>query len=179
MGNEKVFKYNTRRAISDLADYIESELDVSKEIIIMCIGTDKCTGDSLGPLVGTLLSKRHKLKNKVKVVGTLENPLHALTLPKYKDMCFKGKFVIAVDAAVGSESSVDDIKIELEALKPGESLGKDLGEYGDISIKGVVCQDLGLTTFSMLTVTRMNKVYNMANVIQKAIYKALKNKLNF
>ena len=45
--------------------------DLYKDIIILCIGTDRSTGDCLGPLVG------HKLKliqyKNVYVYGTLED----------------------------------------------------------------------------------------------------------
>ena len=37
---------------------------------IVCIGTDKCIADSLGPLVGTMLTKNNIC---IDVYGTLEN----------------------------------------------------------------------------------------------------------
>src|SRR5690554_5205162 len=48
------------------------------EVIILCIGTDRSTGDCLGPLVG------HKLKliqyKNITTYGTLDNPVHAKNL---------------------------------------------------------------------------------------------------
>ena len=49
-----------------------------KEIIILCIGSDRITGDSLGPLIGQQLS-RHRWKN-IHIYGTLDAPVHALNL---------------------------------------------------------------------------------------------------
>ena len=49
-----------------------------KEIIILCIGSDRITGDSLGPLIGQQLS-RHRWKN-IHIYGTLDTPVHALNL---------------------------------------------------------------------------------------------------
>ena len=46
-----------------------------KDIVIMCIGSDRSTGDSLGPLIGYKLQK-YSLKH-VNIYGTLDNPIHA------------------------------------------------------------------------------------------------------
>ena len=50
----------------------------NQPIIIMCIGSDRSTGDSLGPVIGYKL-KRASVKN-VAVVGTLNSPVHAANL---------------------------------------------------------------------------------------------------
>ena len=44
-------------------------------VIVMCIGSDRSTGDSLGPLVGYKLSK-FTFEN-VHVYGCLQSPIHA------------------------------------------------------------------------------------------------------
>ena len=63
-GFEKLFKQH----------YTEQYFDV----VILCIGTDRSTGDCLGPLVG------HKLKliqyKNIITYGTLDNPVHAKNL---------------------------------------------------------------------------------------------------
>ncbi|MFD2881867.1 DUF1256 domain-containing protein [Paenibacillus rhizoplanae] len=47
-------------------------------IVIICVGTDRSTGDSLGPLVGTTLARfRSPLFH---LYGTLEEPVHAINL---------------------------------------------------------------------------------------------------
>lgn len=48
-----------------------------KPLAFACIGSANVPGDSLGPLMGTILT-RHGLPN---VYGTMEWPLNALTLP--------------------------------------------------------------------------------------------------
>ena len=49
-----------------------------RSVVFVCIGTDRSTGDSLGPLIG------HKIANlkynHVYVFGNLENPVHAKNL---------------------------------------------------------------------------------------------------
>jgi hypothetical protein len=43
----------------------------SKDLMFLCIGTDRSTGDSLGPLVGTMLEEA----GYPHVIGTLQYPL--------------------------------------------------------------------------------------------------------
>ena len=50
-------------------------LHQNRPIIFVCIGTDRSTGDSLGPLVGYKL--KYLSKNNIYIYGTLENPIHA------------------------------------------------------------------------------------------------------
>ena len=55
----------------------------SHELIFFCIGTDRSTGDALGPLTGSHLTESPLFP--FPVVGTLENPLHALNLQQQID----------------------------------------------------------------------------------------------
>jgi hypothetical protein len=47
-------------------------------IVIVCVGTDRSTGDSLGPLVGTALARFHS--PLFHLYGTLDEPVHAVNL---------------------------------------------------------------------------------------------------
>src|SRR5690625_2282795 len=60
---------------------ITSFSNVQQDIVAICIGTDRSTGDSLGPLTGTFLS-RFRPKN-IHVYGTLHHPVHALNLEEH------------------------------------------------------------------------------------------------
>ena len=74
-----------------------------KEIIILCIGSDRITGDSLGPLIGQQLS-RHRWKN-IHIYGTLDTPVHALNLESVLADIKKrhpSALILAVDASLGS-----------------------------------------------------------------------------
>ena len=48
-----------------------------RSTVVLCIGTDRATGDALGPLVGSLLSNS---QCAYRVYGTLQHPVHALNL---------------------------------------------------------------------------------------------------
>ena len=54
-------------------------LSLDKNLVILCIGSDRVIGDCLGPLVGHKLSSL--LKNSgISVYGTLKKPVHAKNL---------------------------------------------------------------------------------------------------
>src|SRR5690625_3154973 len=74
-------------------------VDEKQSIIVLCIGTDRSTGDSLGPLTGTLL--QNKKLRYMNVYGTLHEPVHALNLESYISLIQREHsfpFIIAVDA---------------------------------------------------------------------------------
>lgn len=105
-----------------------------KEIVVICVGTDKSIQDSVACIVGTLLE--NKLKN-VKVYGTLEYPIHALNLEhKLEDIKIKHKdaFFIGIDACLGSAKDFCKICYRETPVKPGAGVGKTLPTVGDISI---------------------------------------------
>ena len=53
------------------------EIYVPAPIIVLCIGTDRSTGDALGPLVGERL---HGVCQHARVLGNLKEPVHAVNL---------------------------------------------------------------------------------------------------
>ena len=73
-----------------------------EDLVLLCIGTDKITGDCLGPLVGSKLMQQnfpHPL------YGTLEKPLHAGNLTRQLpeiSIAHPNACTLAIDAAVGS-----------------------------------------------------------------------------
>ena len=78
-----------------------------EEIIILCIGSDRITGDSLGPLIGHQLSKC-RWRN-IRIYGTLDYPVHALNLEATLDKIKRrhpSSLLIAVDASLGSKKHV-------------------------------------------------------------------------
>ena len=77
----------------------------------MCIGTDRSTGDALGPLVGERL---HKVCRHAQILGNLEEPVHAANLVKVLadvQSTHKNPFIIAIDASLGLSENVGTIKI--------------------------------------------------------------------
>lgn len=142
---------------------------IPKEYIVVCVGTDRSTGDALGPLTGTYLMDK-KLKHMT-VYGTLHDPVHATNLEDYITLIHnqhKHPFIIAVDACLGKTSSVGQIIACEGALKPGAALNKPLPPIGDVHITGVV-NISGFMEYSVLQNTRLSIVVEMAKKIANVI----------
>lgn len=138
-------------------------------VVFMCIGTDRSTGDSLGPLIGYKLSNlRH---SNVYVYGTLDNPVHAKNLSEIINNVYAhhpNPLVIAIDACLGIIEHVGYINISKGSIKPGAGVNKDLPEVGNISITGIV-NISGFMDFLILQNTRLNLVMKMADLISLGI----------
>lgn len=138
-------------------------------IIFVCIGSDRSTGDSLGPLIGyKLINIRY---DNVFVYGTLDNPVHAKNLTETIDIIsynHKNPLIIAVDACLGTMEHVGYVCITDSPLKPGSGVNKNLPEIGEISITGIVNFG-GIMDFLILQNTRLSSVMKIADLISLGI----------
>ncbi|MDO5518728.1 MAG: spore protease YyaC [Clostridium sp.] len=157
-----------------IKNYLLSELKPiiaeNRPIVFVCIGTDRSTGDSLGPLIGYKL----KLLNKsnIHIYGTLEAPVHAKNICKLAldiESNFENPYVIAIDSCLGSLNNIGKIFIKDSPLLPGLALNKDLPAIGNMSITGIV-NISGQFEFLILQNTRLYTVMMLADVISRAIY---------
>ena len=141
----------------------------NRDLVVLCIGTDRSTGDSLGPLVGTRLTQ---LKNGgFDVVGTLDKPVHAVNLVEViEDINTKHRnpFIIAVDACLGKADRVGYINVKPGVLFPGTALKKSLPAVGDLHISGIVNVG-GFLEHLVLQNARLNLVFKMAEVIARGL----------
>ncbi|HHV95182.1 MAG TPA: spore protease YyaC [Clostridiaceae bacterium] len=140
-----------------------------REIIFLCIGTDRSTGDSLGPLVG---HKIMNIKNNiVHVYGTLENPVHAKNLDKMMDeinLRHSNPFIVAIDACLGKAEHIGYVSIGEGPIIPGSALKKELKPVGNIHVVGIVNLG-GFMDFLILQNTRLFLVMKMVDFISSAI----------
>jgi putative sporulation protein YyaC len=140
-----------------------------RELIILCIGTDRSTGDSLGPLTGTLLSKYDTLP--AIIIGNIHSPVHASNLEEIINAIenkYRDPFIIAVDAGLGKQNSVGYIDVKKGPLKPGTGVNKKLPEIGDMHITGLVNVG-GYMEYLILQSTRLSIVFKMAEIIASAL----------
>ena len=107
--------------------------------VIICIGTPKVTGDSLGPRVGDILIEEYGVD--AYVYGRTSSPVTGLNCTKYFEHIrthHAHSLVVAVDACLGKNADVGKIKYSLDGLRAGSALGKLLGKFGDVGFLGVV-----------------------------------------
>lgn len=144
-----------------------------KRIAVVCIGSDRSTGDCFGPLVGHMLSK-YSIYD-FDLYGTIHEPVHALNIvDTLSKIDTSNELVIAVDASIGNLSQVGHIGIAHKSIKPGSGVGKDLPPVGDISLTGVVSiAGVGIVSNVLLQSASLGMVYKMAEITSRSILNVL------
>lgn len=141
----------------------------SRSIVIVCIGTDRATGDSLGPLIGYKLTKYNL--THFNIVGTLENPVHAKNIDSSINTIYNthnSPLIIAIDASLGYTNDIGNINIGEGPLYPGTGVNKKLTPIGDIHITGTVNVS-GLMDIVILQNTRLSLVMRLADFIANGL----------
>ncbi|MBM7648147.1 putative sporulation protein YyaC [Bacillus ectoiniformans] len=169
-----VFHYEHPEASKNIAEQLLSLLPPpnTRPIILVFIGTDRSTGDSLGPLTGTLLSDQKAVG--FHIYGTLEDPVHAVNLTEKLAIIHKTHrhpFIIGADACLGRLKSIGNIQIGAGPVKPGAGVNKELPAVGEAHITGVVNVS-GFMEFFVLQNTRLHLVMSMAKVIASGVVEA-------
>lgn len=146
-----------------------------RDLVLLCIGTDRCTGDALGPLIGSQLVGLGL--RAAHVYGTLEKPVHATNLEetlvgirhRHQD-----PLIIAIDACLGRLDSVGNVMIGAGPLKPGAGVNKQLPAVGDVYITGIVNVG-GFMDYFVLQNTRLYLITRLAKVISEGLVGGLSN----
>jgi len=162
--DDRSAKVKLERRLSDL--FVSSR---KRPAVILCIGTDRSTGDALGPLIGTHLSRLNL--PQLQVYGTLDEPVHATNLEeniRIIQQRFSNPFVIAVDACLGRLDSIGCITLSDGPLKPGAGVHKQLPEVGEAHLTGIVNVG-GFMEYMVLQNTRLNLVWRMSESISSLI----------
>lgn len=133
---------------------------------IVCVGTDRCSGDSLGPRVGLWLKEDNDIDAKVH--GTIHHPVHAENIYETLDVIPSTSEIIAIDAGVGQKSSIGAINVTNSGLNPGSGVDKDLPHIDGVGITGIVNVS-GPHAWKVLHCTRLSIVEKIAGVIKAGI----------
>lgn len=190
----KSYYYNSNDTISiidfskNLNTLIKNK-SKNKQIIFLCIGSDRATGDCLGPIIGsnikntlTFYNSIYNIKNDYIILGTLEKPVHAKNLREniqYIYEKYENCFIISIDACLGVHEHIGYVTLHNGPLKPGAGVSKQLPSVGDLSITGIVNLSYGKDE-SLLQTTRLNTVIKLADFISMGInnYIRMKNSDN-
>lgn len=175
MEKEETFYYKACDKLSafylstKLCQLLNEKCGPDTTIVVLCIGTDRVTGDSLGPLIGYKLSK--KFLPLYNIYGTLDTPVHALNLTetieeikkKHPDNC-----IIAIDASLGNRNHLGYVTLKDGSIQPGAGVKKNLTTVGDISITGIV-GTCGFLDQIALQTTRLSTVMSLADCISLSL----------
>jgi putative sporulation protein YyaC len=167
---KKLYYFNTKDRYSvydfskTLQELIQKSMHHNRQIVFLCIGSDRATGDCLGPIVGYKLSK---LQHNITLYGTLEQPVHAKNLADtihYINTHHRNPLVVAIDASLGKSGHIGYITLGEGPLLPGAGVDKALPPVGDIFITGIV-NFSGMLDHMLLQTTRLNVVMILADYI--------------
>ncbi|MEK4487872.1 spore protease YyaC [Psychrobacillus sp. FSL H8-0484] len=138
-------------------------------LVFCCIGTDRSTGDALGPMTGSFLTQL--VSFPFEIVGTLDTPLHALNLEETTKALLNSPekpYIIAIDACLGNANNIGQIIVHPGPLYPGKAVKKELPPIGEVSIKAIVNIG-GFMEYNVLQSTRLNLTFEMGKVISRSL----------
>lgn len=155
-----------------LNNYITYLNKKSEDLVLLCIGTDKITGDCLGPLVGSKLMQRNF---PYPLYGTLKSPLHAGNLsdciPRIT-IAHPNACILAIDAAVGPENHIGLACLSCQPLLPGKGVSRPLPPIGNLSITGII-NEASSSSELLLPYTSLYLVETLAEYITQGIINLL------
>ncbi|MEW9097168.1 MAG: spore protease YyaC [Clostridiaceae bacterium] len=157
----------------NLCNYLLPIVKSQRPIILLCIGSDRSTGDSLGPLIGHRL--RFLSRDNFFIYGNLEKPVHAKNLCEILDEIkskYDKPYIIAIDACLGNAQNIGKICVQEKPISPGSAVNKNLPSVGDLSITGIV-NISGMLEFMVLQNTRLHTVMQLAEIISAGIYHSI------
>lgn len=149
-----------------LAEMLE---EFSLPPVFVCIGSDRVTGDSLGPMIGSWLKKRYR--SNIHVYGTLDLPVHALNLDEiiaHIHSIHQNHPVIAIDASLGTKEHQGYITVGRGSISPGAGVNKSLTDVGDMFITGIVGMSGRFSHISLQT-ARLSQIISIAEQIAGGI----------
>lgn len=174
-------EYIRKKFESDFANFLYrlKQYKNSYEIVFLCVGTDRITGDCLGPIVGTKLTKFLKNSNLsyIDVYGNLEENLSYQNIEKKLEKINTNACIVVIDAALSKKENIGKIFVTSKKTILGKGLNKTKIELGDISIKVVVEKDSKIPNhnFKILQNTSLNKVINLSEIVSDGIINVLQN----
>lgn len=150
----------------------------TNDIVYLCVGSDRSTGDSFGPFVGTMLKEK---RFPYQVFGTIEEPVHALNLVnvvKNINKQFSNPTIISIDASLGDYHQIGTIILKEGPLIPGFAVRNSLPEVGNYHLKAVVNYLDPSLPISSLNSTRLHMVMNLAKITTDIILNSVNNRSN-
>lgn len=172
--SEKIFYYDPAQTIDfqnfqdDLRNQLKKRRKTNQPLVFVCVGTDRATGDCLGPLVGHYLMHHSGICS---VYGNLNKPIHAQNLESTMNtiyQTYKDPFIIAIDACLGCQEHIGYITLSSMPLLPGQGVSKNLPPIGHLSITGIV-NLMSDTNEETIQNTRLQIVVELASFISSGI----------
>lgn len=172
---EKIAKNNAE--IDPLAPFVATLFNHvtnkdEREVVVVCFGTTAISGDSLGPLVGTLLTQKYCVP--AFVYGTSEAQINGKNMHDWMSFiraAHSNALIVSVDASLGAKDKVGQVVMRDDGVCPSGVTGKT-ERFGDVGILGIVAQKHGDALMQLMTVSPLY-VDKLANEIAYMVKTAL------
>lgn len=168
MVNDRV---DYKRFVWELKNVINYN-NANKEILFLCIGTNRIIGDSFGPVVGSVLKKYYHKSQKIKILGDLNNVVTYCNINEILEKEKKeNELIIVLDSALSTFNNIGKVFIQNRGLRYAECLKKKNKLIGDISIKAVVGENANscAQNYKNLINASYEKMYEMCNIVSSGI----------
>lgn len=171
-------RYN--RFVSEFGEYIKEYDNSFSNILILCIGTERLIGDSLGPRIGTNIKQVEN--ENIKIYGTAKNNMDFLNSKNVIEQIYKiynNPYIITIDAALGKKSSIGEIYLSDGCMKIGTALGKSICFYSNINIKCIVGEYSDCSkwqNYKILSNVSKQDIDNLVEIVSLGIVQCLKSK---
>lgn len=152
--------HDSPNAAAAVVDFLDRNCPPGARVLWLCIGTDDCMGDALGPYVGTLLSRM----DIPDVYGTLAAPVNAETVETVSRSLPAAAYVVAIDAMISERFPPGTLLLNPQALRPGEGVNATLSPVGHAHIAGIVTDHR-----DGLVRCPMGRIVTMAEVLADAV----------
>lgn len=183
---EAIHYYNIRdsrakqRFSNILISHFKKAFLAKRPLVFLCIGSDRATGDALGPLVGQNIldfkNKKRVFSHTLFVYGSLSEPVHAMNLTETVSLIYQNHshpYIIAIDASLGIQKHIGYVTLGHGPLTPGVGVGKQLPSVGNAHITGIVNTGTGNNLNQILQTTRLSTVVELSNFVSEGILNIL------
>lgn len=156
-----------------------TENKVYSTVIFLCVGTDRITGDTFGPIVGYKLKQFFKNKNNIEIFGDLNKTVCNNNIEEWLNFIghnYSNPFIISIDSALSSnQDDIGKVIVGKGGIFLGSSLGRASHYIGNMSIKGIVAKNLGnpRQNFRLLQNIHLGEVVQMADIVANGIFNSI------
>lgn len=160
--------HTTHALTESLRASLTAPKQAGRHILVVCIGTDRSTGDSFGPFTGSLLQSTSRYPY---IYGTLMHPIHRQNFIAETSFLFDrfaDPYIIAIDASLGSAERIGNIRVRQGSIRPAAAFRGDLPPIGDLAVTGIVGAS-GAYDYHTLQSARLGLVAHMASQLASAL----------
>lgn len=160
--------------LKELRKHLKSNLPKDMTVdntVFLAFGTDRSTGDSLGPFVGHFLNQYG-----FNVLGTIEEPLHSQNLvQRIEEIKGQYQYQFSIDCSVLPDTFPSDflgkVFLKNKGIQPGSGVNKEVDTIGDFSISCPLIRNESISFMTALSLqnVRLSEVISLSQMIASAL----------